>query len=299
MLANAVHRARSDWLGARLIHGHSVVEGLAAWRVARLSGLPLVLTFNGSDMNVWPDAHPERRADLRRAVSEAAAVFAVSGALVERIRDVTSVTAIRLPFGSDLSSMEAASMPRDLARQRLGLPNDRFVALFVGHLLPAKGVRAFVDAVAGLGDPYLAILLGAGPEAGYGSDGPGGRIQYVGERPHDHVVQFMSAADALVLPSAREGLPNVIVEAGALGLPVIGSNVGGIPELLGDDRGRLLPDATAASIGAALVDMAADPEGARRRARRLRELVVSEYDVDRNTARLIDVYRDVERVGRR
>ncbi len=75
-----------------------------------------------------------------------------------------------------------------------------------------------------------------------------GCLVYLGARPHDEVAGYMSAADVLVLPSHREGLPTVLVEAGSLGLPVIASAVGGIPALLGEDRGAILPAVTSEAI---------------------------------------------------
>jgi teichuronic acid biosynthesis glycosyltransferase TuaC len=293
LIARAAWRSRKRWSGAQVIHGHSSTTGLAAWRLARRAHLPFVLTYHGSDMNAWPDEHPERLADLRAAVGDASAVIAVSAALADRVREVTGVTALHLPIGSDHRALRAAALPRAEARRRLGLRDDRVVVLFVGNLKPTKGIRELADAVLGLGDPFLGVFVGGGEEAGYGSRDPRaqGRLSYVGARPHDEVVHYLSAADVLVLPSFREGLPTVIVEAGSLGVPVIASNVGGIPELLGDDRGTILPDVSAGAIAAALTRFVADRDGAAAAARRLGEFVVDAYDVDRNAARLVDIYR--------
>jgi teichuronic acid biosynthesis glycosyltransferase TuaC len=289
LIARAAWRARRQWTGAQLIHGHAVVEGLAAWRVARRARLPFILTFHGSDMNTWPDQHPERLPDLRTALREAAAVITVSASLAERVRVVTGVEALHMPIGSDHRSLAASALPRREARRILGLPDDRVIALFVGHLLRAKGVRELADAVVDLGDPFLGVFVGDGPEAGYGEPGSG-RLLYTGERPHDEVVHYMSAADVLVLPSYNEGLPTVIVEAGSLGLPVIGSNVGGIPELLGDDRGTILSDSSAQGVAIALRGFLADRDEAEAAARRLHQHVVEGYDVDANAAALLECY---------
>ncbi len=167
---------------------------------------------------------------------------------------VTGVDAITLPLGCDHASLAACSMPRREARRLLGLPDDRVIVLFVGYLLRKKGVRELAAAILDLGDPFLGVFVGAGPEAGFGGTDPRahGRLLYQGARPHEDVVRHMSAADVLVLPSYGEGLPTVIVEAGSLGVPVIASAVGGIPELLGEDRGTILPEVSARAVATAL-----------------------------------------------
>lgn len=295
VIARAAWRARGDWAGARLIHGHTAVEGLAAWRVARRAGLPLVLTFHGSDMNVWPNEHPERLADLRMATRDAAAVIAVSVALAERVRAITGVEPIHLPIGCDHRSLAETAVPRSEARRSLGLPDDRIVVLFVGNLLRSKGVRELADAILDLGDPFLGVFVGRGPEAGYGQGDMGRkpRLTYTGERPREDVVRYMSGADVLVLPSYREGLPTVLVEAGSLGLPVIASAVGGIPELLASDRGTILSHLSAEAIASALVTFVSGREQAQAAARRLQQHVIEAYDVDTNAARLLACYRSV------
>jgi len=294
-IARAAWRSRQEWDGARLIHGHYAVTGLAAWRIARRTGLPFVLTFHGDDMNTWPDLHPERRADLLAAVRDARVVFAVSGALADRVRAVTGVDAIALPLGCDHASLASCSMPRREARRLLGLPDDRVIVLFVGYVLREKGVRELANAILDLGDPFLGVFVGAGPEAGFGSTDPraDGRLLYQGPRSHEEALLYMSAADVLVLPSYGEGLPTVIVESGSLGVPVIASAVGGIPGLLGEDRGTMLPEISAGAVATALSAFLERQDEANAAAGRLREHVRAYYDVDLNAARLLAHYRSV------
>lgn len=295
-IADAAWRTRDRWPGARIVHGHYSIIGLAARRLARHAGVPYVLTFHGSDINTWPSLHPERLDDLRATVQGAAAVFAVSGALAERVRELTGVEAEHLPIGVDHSAIAAAALPRSEARRALSLRDDRLVVLFVGRLVREKGVRELVSAVLDLGDPFAAVLVGSGPEAGWGSDDPRatGRLVYAGARTHDEVVRFMSAADVLVLPSHAEGLPTVLVEAGSVGLPVIASGVGGIPELLGNDRGVILPRVSPDSIRGALAVFARSRERGVGAADRLRAHVAAAYDVESNAARLLVRYREID-----
>jgi teichuronic acid biosynthesis glycosyltransferase TuaC len=301
LIAQSMWRSRDRWSGASLIHGHSAVEGMAAWRLGRLAGLPFVLTFHGSDINTWPAAHPDRIDDLRAAVREAAAVIAVSGALAQRVKELTGVDALALPLGSDHRALQAMRVDRDIVRRALDIPGDRVVALFVGHLLRAKGVRTFVDAVDRVGDPLLGILVGGGPEEGYGQQGGihGGRLRYTGELPHEEALRYLSAADVLVLPSHGEGLPTVVVEAGSLGIPVIATAVGGIPELLGSERGTLMAGLGPDALADALRGFLAKREGAAAAAARLQAHVLAHYDVEANAGQLLDCYRAARGTVRR
>lgn len=293
-IAGAAWRERGNWAGAELVHGHYAITGLAAWRVATRAKLPLVLTFHGSDINTWPAEHPDRITDLRAAAMAAALVIGVSQALAERIADLTGVEALHLPLGSDHAAIDAARRPRQAARAALGLADGDVVVLFVGNLLPAKGVRELADAIGALGRPFLGVFVGEGPERDHGADITGdGTIRYEGPKTHAEVIAYMSAADVLVLPSSREGLPGVLVEAGSVGLPVIASRVGGIPELLGEDRGVLLDAVTPAVIGAAISAVRADPAAATARATRLRAHVLERYDADRNAAVLSGHYAEI------
>jgi teichuronic acid biosynthesis glycosyltransferase TuaC len=180
-----------------------------------------------------------------------------------------------------------------VARAQLGLIDDRVIVLFVGRLVAAKGVRELVDAILARGDRFLGVLVGDGPERGYG--GADGRsascLRYPGLQPLNAVARYMSAADVLVLPSYSEGLGSVLVEAGSLGLPVIASAVGGIPGLIGEDRGVLLDEVSSGGIGAALDAFERGRSAASAAAARLRAFVLAEHDVDTNAGRLLEIYR--------
>lgn len=294
-MAASAWRDRGSWRGARLVHGHYALQGLAAWRLARRARIPLALTFHGDDMNTWPDDHPRRRDELRAAVRDAALVIGVSSALVDRIRDFAGVEALHLPLGVDPDEL-AAVRPRTEARAGLQISDDQVVVLFVGFLYQAKGVREVATALLRLGPPFRGVFIGAGAELGFGSGERGApeTLDYRGQQPHDVALEWMSAADVLVLPSYGEGLPTVLVEAGFLGLPVIASRVGGIPDLLGGgERGTLLPDISGNSVTAALTSFVADRGRARARAEKLRTYVRERYDVNRNAAALLGHYRAI------
>jgi len=295
LIERAAWSERSAWAGANLIHGHTAMTGLAAWRLGRRAALPLVLTFHGGDLNVWPGENPHRLEDLRTAVGDASAIITVSAALAARLKSLTGVTATVLPLGSDHRSLRALARPRDEAREILGLHDSRIIVLFVGNLLASKGVRELVDAIVITGDRLMGVFVGDGPERGYRADAArrARSVQYRGAVPHEEIPMYLSAADVLVLPSHREGLPTVLVEAGSLGLPVIASAVGGIPDLLGDDRGTILRDFSSAAIAEALVAFESNRSAAAAAADRLRDFVHSEHDVEMNASRLLSLYAEI------
>jgi glycosyltransferase involved in cell wall biosynthesis len=134
--------------------------------------------------------------------------------------------------------------------------------VYIGNFKPEKGVDVLVDAMGRRDrlDVDLA-MVGSGPletilRERAASLGIESKIRFCGRRPHDEIPRWMAAADVICLPSYREGCPNVVLEALAAGRPVVASRVGGVPELLNDETGVLVPagdpEALAQSLQAAL-----------------------------------------------
>jgi len=242
-LAGFWWRARRSCRGAALIHCHWTICGL----VGRLAGgrRPVVLSVRGSDINLleggWVGRINRwiyRRMDLVLGVSQdVAAKLERAGVPAAKIRVVYNGVDSRFRPGDQHS-----------ARAGLGLPPGAFVLLFVGLLVPVKGLEVLLEAVAALAEPQVCCaLVGAGPlretlQARAGALGLEAQVVFAGARPTAEIPQWMQAADLLVLPSFSEGRPNVVLEAQASGLAVVATRVGGTPELVEDGVSGLLVD---------------------------------------------------------
>jgi glycosyltransferase involved in cell wall biosynthesis len=234
-------------------------DGCAAIVESRTLGKPCVVKVHGTDVN---DVLHRRlvRHVAALLLPEADAMVAVSRPLASELESL-GVPRERIHLvhnGIDASLFGTAERAR--ARRALGLPQEERVLLFVGRLEERKGIFDLLEAferVRRRVDARL-VLVGDGVAAArVRAAATGGRIRVVGARPHDEVSQWMAASDLLVLPSWMEGTPNVVLEALSSGRPVVATRVGGVPDLLSDDRAGILvpprdPDALADAIVSAL-----------------------------------------------
>lgn len=165
---------------------------------------------------------------------------------------------------------EIPAMPsREELRDELGLTGQALV--FAGRLGPQKALAVALQALVDVPDVTLAVA-GDGPERSalerraheLGLDG---RVSFLGSVPREQVLRLFHAADASILPSAWENFPHTIVEALAVGCPVIATAVGGVPEVVRDgENGLLVPPGDPDALGAAIARFFAD-EGLRARLR--------------------------------
>jgi glycosyltransferase involved in cell wall biosynthesis len=241
---------------------HLFPDAWAAVMVARILGLRCVVKAHGTDVNVvarWPSVRPFLSATLRSARFAAG----VSRPLVEELVRLGAPRerAVLLPNGVD----RALFHPRDRgeARRSLGLPDQGRIVLYVGELVPAKGLRELFEAHAAIaprgGVPVHLVVVGAGPLeaelracAAAPSSRPG-QVVVAGAVGLPAVAQHLGAADLLVLPSWAEGTPNVVLEALAAGRPVVASRIGGIPDILVEGvTGLMVPPRDPAALARAL-----------------------------------------------
>ncbi len=232
-------------------------DSYAALRIAKALGVPLVAMGIGSDIHSIGDrisASYTRKvlgeADFLVTVSEDLRQKALRmGASAERSRAVVN--------GCDLSVFHVRD--RAECRRQLGLDADARTIVYIGRMDLKKGLRELVDASAKLRSSYPDLqvyMVGEGPDRAeitqsIEAAAASGYIHTMPPCRPDDVALWMGAADVVTLPSYMEGCPNVVLEALACGRPVVATRVGGIPEIMSDACGRLIPARDAAALAQA------------------------------------------------
>jgi glycosyltransferase involved in cell wall biosynthesis len=232
-----------------------------------------------------------RRADLVIAVSQALATQCEkAGVRRERLCVIPNAVETDGLIGATVVDLRAA----------LGLPAGCPLVLSVGRLSVEKGHRYLVEAarrvVQGRHDAHF-VVLGDGRERRRLAEqarrlGLNGRFLFPGFR--SDAPELMAQADVLALPSLTEGLPNVVLEAFAAGVPVVATAVGGVPELVRDgENGWLVPRGDSARLASALIVALSDPGESARRGRSGQELVRADYTFAAQAARAAEAFREV------
>lgn len=223
-------------------------DAVAVAAIAKLTGKPMIAKVHGSDVNVFTE-EPARRRQICWALGRSAHVVAVSQALATRLEDI-GVDGRRISVlynGVDPSRFHPVPQPQ--ARRDLGYADEDRIILFVGNVQASKGCMELLQAFAKLRTriPHLKLVfVGAGPQqkalvGECAARGMSGDVTFAGRLAHDQIVRWFGAADVFCLPSHAEGVPNVVLEAMACGTPVVATRVGGIPEVLPEYAGVMVP----------------------------------------------------------
>ena len=248
-----VQRLHDEWPFDIIDAHYAFPDGAAAVMLAAHFRVPVAVTVRGGDLDMLPKYRLRRRA-IVRTLRRADRIFSVSVHLAERAVALGAPrpSILVVPNGVDPAVFSYAD--RATARRALGLPFEQRLVVCVGNLLAEKGQHLLVEALPRIAEgadaPHLA-LIGSDQsplqtyrrrlERQIAEQGLGHRIRLLGSVDQDLLAQWYRAADLLVLPTFREGGPNVVREALACGTPVVASRVGGVPELItSEERGLLV-----------------------------------------------------------
>ncbi len=189
--------------------------------------------------------------------------------------------------------------PLDRADCRAALGLSGFVAGYVGRLVEEKGLADMVAALPYCPPEVNLVFAGSGPfqpalEQQAAALGMTDRVKFLPARPQDELPQVMNALDALVLPSRttprwKEQFGRVIIEAQACGIPVIGSNSGAIPGVVGKG-GLIFPEGDVPSLASAFSNLHSDPQGTREMGRVGRCQVEENYTWARVAEQMWEIY---------
>jgi glycosyltransferase involved in cell wall biosynthesis len=265
--------------------------------VAALGGWRFSFTAHGTDIVTDLPARlaaKVRAADAVVCVSDVGRAQLMMGVAEEHWDKLAVVRC-----GVDAGTFAPAAAPREDAD-----PSAPLRVLCVGRLAPEKGQQVLVDALAAC--PGVAVtFVGAGDKlealrrraAARGVDD---RVTFTGAVGQDRIAAHYAAADVFCLPSFGEGVPVVLMEAMASGVPVVATAVGGVPELVEHGvTGLLAPPGRADALADALMRLAGDADLRRRLAAAGRARVEEEFDLERNAERLRAVLLGTDPAGDR
>jgi glycosyltransferase involved in cell wall biosynthesis len=234
-------------------------DGEAAVGVARFLRVPGVVMVGGTDVLLLTEGR-RRRDCILKVLREADAVVTSSADLKAKLVDFgIGADKVHVNYrGLDISLFFPGN--KEEARKSLGVPLDARILIWVGRMVPVKGLDVLVDACRRLfirGPNFRLYLVGDGPlrkvlTLECRRRGLSEIVTFVGSQPHNQLPDWYRAADLTVLPSRSEGLPNVLRESLACGTPFVASRVGGIPEIAEEPANLLVPPNNPQSLAEAI-----------------------------------------------
>ncbi len=290
VLARAFHRLRPA-----VVHVHRswARSGTAAVLGARVAGRAGVVATEHLFLPTTPRRTLAARRLLDRLVDQHVAVSeALGSVLLERFH-LRSDRVRVIPNGIVPAAPPAPAAVARLRDDWLGRAS--WAAIVVPARLDRQKGHATLLAALPRVPGVLAVLAGDGPERGRleqlaGTLGVADRVLFLGHR--EDAAAVMAAADLVVLPSFAEGMPLAVLEACALGRPVIASDVGGVGEVLPREAGRLVPAGDAAALAEAIEAVLADPAAAARMGV-AGTRAAAEFTVERMVARVERLYEEL------
>jgi glycosyltransferase involved in cell wall biosynthesis len=244
----------SKKMNAQVIHAHwALPNGFAAAVVSKLLGIPLVISLHGSDI-FMADKNFIFRAIARWTFKQSSAVTACSQELYDRAKRIHKNIDIHLiPWGADPDVFKPLQNRQDV-RKAYGWASDEIIISTLGRMVYKKGFSHLIDIVPELisGDRRIKVVFGgSGPleeelKEKVHQMGISNIVSFPGRIPWNEVPQFLAASDIFVLPSQRDkagnldGLPTVLLEAMACGLPCVASDVGGVSLVIRDGMNGFL-----------------------------------------------------------
>lgn len=282
------------------------IVGLAGWIYRILTNRQIKLIFTAHGWALSED-RPQWQIKLIKLSSQLTALFydkiiCVSDfdrqmAIKNKIASANKLVTIH--NGIDLATI--SFIPREKAQQKIlsnkALPADRLVIGTIAEWTKNKGLIYLLEAVKQIKQPFDLVLIGSGEnpdkEKMYRLTEKYKNIHLIEFVPEaiNHIVDYLKAFDIFVLPSIKEGLPYTIIEAMAAQLPIIATDVGGIPEMIIDqENGLLIQPKNSQQLAEKITYLLDNPEIAKQLAQKAKQKAEKEFNLEKMVRQTKELY---------
>jgi len=294
ILPKSVYMAeRMQAEGIKHIHAHYATHpAFAAWVIHSLTGIPYSITVHAHDIYV-------DRTMLGPKIRDASFVIAISEFNKQFLAKQLGQWTL------DKTHVIHCGIQPEKYKQGEGKKSDRFEIVSIGSLQPYKGQRYLIEACASLrrqGLNFRCRIIGGGellPDLNklVSAHNLGDHVILTGPQTQDAVAKMLGEADCYVQPSIvtpsgkMEGIPVALMEAMACGLPVVATNISGIPELVRpNETGWLVPEKDPDKLAETIIEIATHPDEAHRRLQAGREFVHREFNIRKSNEDLLCLF---------
>jgi len=285
----------------QVIHAHGYKTNILGFFVAKLLGIPIVTTVHGLyrigrgsnrmvRLGVFVLRYFDRVLPVSEQIREELLRMKIPASRMVTVRNVPPLATVK-------SRVQTQSF-----REEVGISPKRKIIGFIGRLEHVKGCDQFIEAMANImrkALDFCAVIVGDGPEREaleilVKRRGLGERVNFFGFRNDPERV--LQSLDVLVLSSRNEGIPLTLLEAMAQGVPVVATQVGGVPEVIRDGvNGLLVAPGEPAKLAEAIIESLSNPEAARERTLAAKKMLARDYDVRTWAGKVRDVYKGILR----
>jgi len=284
----------------QIIHAHSVIPtGFIASIVSKVMGKPLFITAHGMDINNFENK-PFFNYFISRSLNSSSKSIAVSEDLAKKMRAMAEDKNKIIVLRNAVDTSRFNPTKNKSIRKNFKIKDEEILILYVGYLDEFKGIYELINAfniIHSENRKVKLMMIGAGPKKDHllkilTEMNIENEVIFTGRVEPQKIHKYYQAADIFVLPSYTEGLPVSVLEAMACGLPIVATDVGGIPEIITDGfNGFLIPPMNEKELCKKLRVLIADKiyrEGFRQKSI---EMIEDEFNFDKKLDKLIKLYR--------
>ncbi len=301
-----------------IVHTHTPKAGLLGMLAAKLAGVPHRLhTTAGLPLLVYSGTYRKILNAMERLTNTCATqVFPNSFNMMKTMEELHLCSSKKMRVIGNGSSngidtkhfsvektIEDTGKDRSMWRKELGLEADDFAFVYVGRVVKDKGINELVNCMRRLlpQNKNCRLIMVGKYESNLDPIAPENVEFFKNDKSsifmgwQKDVRPFMMAADALVFPSYREGFPNVVMQAGAMGLPSIVTDINGCNEIIDEGKnGRIIPSKNEDALYSMMEWFLNNPGDVKNMANKSREMIVSRYDRQVMWEEILKMYNDLK-----